>query len=39
MALLIIESRVTVEGITVEQPTRFELAVNLRPNWIGPYSA
>ena len=30
MALLILENRVTVQGITVEKPTKFELAVNLR---------
>jgi hypothetical protein len=30
LALLILENRVTVQGITVEKPTKFELAVNLR---------
>jgi len=31
MALLIIESRMTVEGIRVEQPTNFELASTCAP--------
>jgi hypothetical protein len=36
MALLIIESRMTVEGIRVEQPTNFELASTCAPQTIGP---